>query len=93
MNPVSVMLVAYACVAPLEPAPDFNMTVAFKCAPPRVESAAKAKPAVPKAKPRKSRLAQLNPNVPGWVLRRKHRCGGETPDWYQKNSAWRYKCR
>lgn len=79
MNPVAAMLVAYACISPVEPAGAAH-TVAYQCSPPRVESAAAVKPRVKRKNSRKVRLAD--------------RCGSMRAVWYTNSAGRRkYKCR
>lgn len=78
MNSVSAMLVAYACISPVEPAGAAH-TVAYMCAAPRVESTAAVKPRAKRKSVRKVKLAD--------------RCGSQKAVWRKlKNGHLKYRC-
>lgn len=99
----------HLCISPVDHLPFMNETLAIMCEPSTewAEEAMafgatvwildKPKSRPTKVKPkRRSRIAARNLKVPGWVLRRGHKCGSQIPVWYydkKRKPPWGYTCQ
>lgn len=88
MNPVSAMLVAYACISPVEPA-GASHTVAYMCAPPLVEVAA----APVKPMRVKRQMASRCDGTASECRMSRAECGREFADWRTSKGRRKFRCR